>query len=136
MNEQSRTISNIKLNRSSISLVLNFLQSLPVLGAILFIYVTTFPPFEVATEINLSVHMLQHVLIVIAGVLITYPLYRAGKFAKVKSTEAGLFGFLVISVLLTFWHIPFAWDAAVLNPAIHITEHFCFLLDRKSTRLN
>ncbi len=102
-------------------------QSLPVLGIILFIFITTFPPFEVATEVNLVVHMAQHVVIAISGVLIGYPLYRSGKFSRIKSMHTGLLGLGVISGLLVFWHLPTFWDAAVLNPLIHVIEHFCFL---------
>jgi plastocyanin len=70
--------------------------------------------------------MLQHVLIALSGVFVAYPLYRAGKFNGIKSARAGLLGFLSIAILVIFWHIPTMWDAAVLNPAIHVLEHFCF----------
>ncbi len=28
---------------------------------------------------------------------------------------------------IVFWHLPSPWDAAVLNPVVHATEHFTFL---------
>lgn len=103
-------------------------QSLPFLGVVLFIFLTSFPPLEVETEINLSVHMAQHILIVVSGILISYPLYRAGKFSKIKSARTGLLGFAVLATLIVFWHLPTFWDAAVLNPAVHVVEHFSFLV--------
>jgi plastocyanin len=101
-------------------------QSLPFFGIVLFVFLVSYPPFEVETEINLSVHMLQHVLIALSGVLVAYPLYRAGKFNRIKRVRNGLLGFLSFSTLIVFWHIPAIWDSAVLNPAIHVLEHFCF----------
>ena len=103
-------------------------QSLPFFGLVSFIFLVAYPPFEVLTETNLSIHMLQHVLIALAGVFIAYPLYKAGKFDSIKSTRAGILGFVVLSAIVVFWHFPVTWDAAVLNPAIHVLEHFFFLL--------
>jgi plastocyanin len=102
-------------------------ESLPVLGIVLFIFVTTFPPIEVTIETNLVAHMAQHVVIAIAGVLIGYPLYRAGKLSRIKGVKTGIMGLIAIAALLVFWHLPNSWDAAVLNPLVHIVEHFCFL---------
>ncbi len=104
------------------------LQSLPFLGVILFVFLTSFPPLEVETEINLSVHMAQHILIALSGVLISYPLYKAEKFSRIKSTRSGLLGFALLASLIVFWHLPAFWDAAVLNPLVHIVEHFSFLV--------
>jgi plastocyanin len=102
-------------------------QSLPFFGLVLFIFLVAYPPFEVATETNLAIHMLQHVLIAVSGVFISYPLYRARKFDSIKSTKSGLLGFVSLSAIVVFWHFPLTWDAAVLNPLIHVLEHFCFL---------
>jgi cytochrome c oxidase assembly factor CtaG len=102
------------------------LQTLPLFGIVLFIFATAFPPFELATEVNLSVHMLQHVLIALGGVFVTYPMYRQGKFARFASNRNGVLGFLYIAAAIIFWHIPATWDAAILNPAIHVVEHLTF----------
>jgi plastocyanin len=103
------------------------IQSAPFLGIVLFIFSTTFPPFELATEVSLTVHMLQHVLIALSGVLISYPLYRKGKFSSFASNRVGILGFLFVAAAVVFWHQPYTWDAAVLNPAIHVIEHVTFL---------
>jgi plastocyanin len=113
-----------KAKRQSIS---STVQTLPFLGVVTFIFATTFPPFELATEVNLTIHMVQHVLIALSGVLITYPLFRQGRFDKFASNRNGIIGFVLIAVAVIFWHIPSAWDAAVLNPGIHVIEHFTFL---------
>jgi plastocyanin len=99
-----------------------------IFGIVLFAFSATFPPFEFATEINLSMHMLQHVLIIFSGALIGYSIYRHGSLNRIKSSGLGLVGFLSVTFLLTFWHLPTMWDAAVSNLPIHILEHFSFLL--------
>jgi plastocyanin len=96
-------------------------------GFILFVFAAGFPPFDDATEVDLTLHMLQHVFVIVAGVLIAYP--RFGR----RLLREGVGGWiprlaLAASVLLiVFWHFPGPWDAAVLNPLIHIAEHLSFL---------
>jgi plastocyanin len=108
------------------SKIVSLLETLPFFGLVLFLFATSFPPFDLATEINLSVHMLQHVLIALGGVFVGYPLYRQGRFAGIASNRNGILGFFYIAASVIFWHIPFAWDAAVLNPGIHVIEHISF----------
>jgi len=103
-------------------------SSLPIFGIVLFVFVTTFPPFEVTTEINLGVHMLQHVVIAISGIMIGYPLYKDGRLDRFRSTKFGVAGIFVIASLLIFWHLPIFWDGAVENVYVHVVEHACFLL--------
>ncbi len=104
------------------------LNSVAVLGAVLFVFSTSFPPFDALTELNLGAHMVQHVLIAFSGVLIAYPFYRAGKFDRIKRTETGVLGLAVVGSMLIAWHIPFLWTAAVQNFSIHFVEHLSFLL--------
>jgi len=110
------------------SRLLRFFSSLPAFGAILFIFATTFPPFEVTTEINLPVHMLQHIVILIAGIMIGYPLLKSERLVRLKNSRFAIFGVLVVAALLVFWHLPYFWDAAVQSLLVHIGEHICFLL--------
>ena len=107
---------------------LNFLYSVPLLGVILFVFSVTFAPFDDLTTLNLSVHMLEHILIMIAGAMIGYPLYKRGWFDRVSKKAASVIAVVVVCVILAYWHLPFAWDAAVLNPLTHAIEHGCFLL--------
>ena len=107
--------------------ILKTFGKLPVFGVILFVFVTTFPPVEVTTEVNLGIHMLQHILIAISGVLIGYPLLKAGKLDRIKSPRFGIAGIFAIAALLVFWHLPYFWDLAVQMLYVHFVEHLCFL---------
>jgi plastocyanin len=103
------------------------LGSLTFFGALLFLFSAGFPPFDDATEVDLALHMLQHVLIVLAGVMIAYPLLRARLTGRRGNLVAKV-ALLVSSTLILFWHFPGPWDAAVLNPGVHVVEHLSFLL--------
>ncbi|HUK80027.1 MAG TPA: DUF1404 family protein [Nitrososphaerales archaeon] len=104
-----------------------FLFSTELLGVLLFAFATGLPPFDDITEVDLTMHMLQHVLIVFAGVMIAYPhlgrrLLKEGGGVWLPRLA------LVLSVgVIVFWHLPGPWDAAVLNPAVHALEHLSFL---------
>jgi plastocyanin len=104
------------------------LGSVPLLGVVLFIFSIGFPPFDDATTLDLTTHMIQHIAIVMAGVMVAYPLHRKGYFRSIEGKNSGLVGMTVIIAIITFWHLPTFWDAAVLNPLIHAGEHFSFLL--------
>ena len=107
---------------------LGMLYSVPFLGLVLFTFSVGFPPFDDATTLDLTTHMIQHIIIVMAGVMIAYPLHRKGYFRAIEGRYSGLAGLGVIIVLISFWHLPEFWDAAVLNPLIHAVEHASFLL--------
>jgi plastocyanin len=93
------------------------------LGISIFGFSVLFPPFENQTTLDLSTHMLQHVLIILAGFFVAYPYLSS----KVKGSY-GLPAFLLVSSILVFWHLPAPWDDAVINPAVHLAEHFSFFL--------
>jgi len=97
------------------------------LGIALFAFSAGFPPLEDAAEVNLTLHMLQHVLIMVAGVLIAYPLFRKRLASGGGSSIGPLLALLAAGSLIVFWHFPAPWDAAVLNPGTHIVEHLSFL---------
>jgi len=103
------------------------LVSTELLGVLLFLFATGFPPFDDLSEVDLTTHMLQHVLIVFAGVMITYP--HLGRKLLMKGGGGWLPGLalLVSMAIIVFWHIPVPWDDAVLNPGVHALEHFSFL---------
>ena len=90
-------------------------------------FATGFPPFDDFSEVDLTVHMLQHVLIVFSGIMIAYPhlgrrLLKEG--GGIWLPRLALLGSIAIIV---FWHLPGPWDDAVLNPGLHAIEHFSFL---------
>ena len=104
-----------------------FLLSTEFLGIGLFTFAAGFPPFDDATELDLTLHMLQHVLVIIAGVIIAYP--RFGR-QLLRERKGGWTPWLALAgsiLIIVFWHFPIPWDSAVLNPLIHVGEHFSFL---------
>ncbi len=94
----------------------------------LFLLSVGLPPFDDATEVDLTLHMTQHVLIIIAGVLIAYP--QLGRYLLRKGGRrfAPALALADAVALIVFWHLPGPWDAAVLNPAVHVFEHASFLM--------
>jgi plastocyanin len=104
------------------------LGSLPLLGVVLFIFSVGYPPFDDATTLDLTTHMVQHLMIVVAGILIAYPLHKRGYLRAIEGKNSAYVGLVVLILLVAFWHIPDFWDAAVLNPLTHAVEHFSFLV--------
>lgn len=104
------------------------LKSPVLLGAVLFGFSVLFPPFEDLTEVDLTIHMLQHVLIALAGAAVAYHYHRTGRLRSLGSPGSARLGLVAVGGTLVFWHLPFAWDTAVLNPLVHVLEHFSFLL--------
>ena len=99
------------------------------LGVVLFAFSAGFPPFDDAAEVDLSLHMLQHVLIIISGVLIAYPLFRKRLATRgVRDNTLAKLSLSLAALLIVFWHLPTYWDSAVLNPGIHAVEHLSFLV--------
>jgi plastocyanin len=94
----------------------------------LFVFAGGFPPFDDATEVDLTLHMVQHVLIIFAGVLVAYPTLGRKLAKEKRKVLIPYLAFLVSAGLIVLWHLPGPWDDAVLNPAIHVIEHLSFLL--------
>jgi plastocyanin len=92
----------------------------------LFVFAAGFPPFDDITEVDLTLHMLQHVLIVLAGVAVSYPIFR--RRMEPRRRWAAWLSLVLASALIVFWHLPAQWDAAVLDPLTHAVEHLSFLL--------
>ncbi len=103
------------------------LRSTEFFGVMLFVFAVLFPPFDDLAEVNLSVHMLQHVTIIVAGAIIAYPLFRKGALRPRPGWKPKAV-LLASAAAIVFWHVPSFWDAAVLNPFVHMTEHLSFLL--------
>lgn len=103
-----------------------FLASTEFLGIVLFTFAAGFPPFDDATEVDLTLHMLQHVFVIIAGVLIAYPHVGRRLLNEERSSWAPLLALAGSVLVIVFWHFPGPWDSAVLNPLIHVAEHFSF----------
>jgi plastocyanin len=108
--------------------VVTVVRSVPFFGFLLFAFAAGFPPFDDATEVDLTLHMLQHVLIVIAGVMIVYPVFRTRLNSVTEQSLLPKAGLAAATAFIVFWHFPGPWDAAVLNPAVHVIEHLSFLV--------
>jgi plastocyanin len=108
------------LNRS-------LLVSTELLGALLFVFATGLPPFDDVTEVDLTLHMVQHVLIVLSGIMIAYPHLGRSMLEREEKGRLPGVALLVSAVIIVFWHLPGPWDDAVLNPGVHLLEHFSFL---------
>jgi len=100
------------------------LRSPVLLGVALFLFASAFPPFDDIAEVDLASHMLQHVLLVLAGIAVAYPLFKAR--APTTTRWAGWLSLVAASVLIVYWHLPVPWDTAVLNPGVHALEHLSF----------
>lgn len=72
--------------------------------------------------------MLQHVLIIFAGVLVAYPHLGRRLIKEEGKVWISYAAFILSAGVIVFWHLPASWDAAVLNPFIHVVEHLSFLL--------
>jgi len=93
----------------------------------LFAFVTGLPPFDDATEVDLTAHMTQHVLIIVSGVLISYP-YLGRTLARIYQARwRPRLALALSAIIIVFWHFPGPWDAAVVDPAVHVLEHLSFL---------
>ncbi len=105
----------------------SFLRSTEFTGVMLFVLSAGLPPFDDATEVDLTLHMTQHVLMIIAGVLIAYP--HIGRYLLKQGGRRLLPALALVdsAALIVFWHLPGPWDSAVLNPAVHVAEHASFL---------
>ena len=98
-------------------------------GIALFVFSVGFPPLDDAAEVDLTAHMLQHILIIFAGVMIAYPL--VGRKLLEQKGRVGTWlprlALLLAASLIAFWHFPTPWDSAVVNPGVHVLEHLSFL---------
>ena len=72
--------------------------------------------------------MLEHVLIIIAGVMVGYPLYKGGFFAKLPRRPTVWRPSPLSASPSRTWDFPGPWDEAVLNPLVHVFEHATFFL--------
>lgn len=107
---------------------MGWLFSTELSGVLLFVFAAGFPPFDDASEVDLTLHMLQHILIILAGVLIAYPRVGRNLIRKGRGGWLPRLALAGAALLIVFWHFPVPWDDAVLNPGIHVVEHLSFLL--------
>lgn len=104
------------------------------------------PPVDAMLETHEALHHLQHGIAFLASLgagLAAYRLFRAvapGErgwwrstarallLADHRANPGGLPALLLAATLVVFWHIPLFFNLAVENDAVHVAEHFCFLV--------
>jgi cytochrome c oxidase assembly factor CtaG len=107
----------------------------------------TSPPFDSLADRSFSIHMVQHMLLV----LLAAPLLAAGhvgpqllgllpKGARPRllsglqrtrppgTASSGLLATAIFAVVFWLWHLPGPFDLALEQPAVHVIEHASFLV--------
>jgi plastocyanin len=87
------------------------------------VFAVAYPPFNDAASVDPSLHMVEHVLIVLSGALVAFSLLKKGVLPRASGKVGLVGGLLAVSIILVFWHLPGPWDAAVLDPVAHLSEH-------------
>jgi hypothetical protein len=115
---------------NALGFIFKVLSSTPLFGLLLFFFVTLYPPLDILVEVNLSFHMLEHVLIVSTGIFMAYPVFRRRRCEGPMTTnhKSAILIFSNACTVLVFSDLPYFWDLAVLNSDIRIMEHISFLI--------
>ncbi|MDG6995404.1 MAG: cytochrome c oxidase assembly protein [Nitrososphaerota archaeon] len=117
-------------------------------AGIAFTLVVLSGPFDSLSDANLTVHMIQHLVLFVGSAIFGYGLERY-LFSKLlalrKRTYIGwkiftsvmrfnsktrglLFALVVPAVVFSYWHYPPNFDLAVVNENVHILEHLCYII--------
>lgn len=115
-----------------------------VMGLVL-VAAALFSPLEAAAGESLAVHMLQHVLLLLAPLpflvahtgtalllgidlplrtRVASPLHRLADSAALLWRRPVAWG--ALAVTLAVWHVPAAFQAAAVSPLLHALEHLLF----------
>ncbi|MFQ5986539.1 MAG: DUF1404 family protein [Thermoplasmata archaeon] len=104
------------------------------------------PPLDPILESHEGLHHLQHGLTLVLGIATGWGTYQLLAVTAVRASGAsqalardflvagrqanpgGYVSLLVAAALLVFWHIPFFFNLAVVDDAVHILEHLSFLV--------
>lgn len=92
-------------------------------------------PLGVWDELSFTAHMIEHLLIgdfaallMVLGLTgpLIQPMMRNPVIAFVRPLAEPIPAFILWVVNLYFWHIPFAFEAALGSDWIHVIQHICF----------
>jgi cytochrome c oxidase assembly factor CtaG len=95
------------------------------------------PPVDVLANDRFAWHMAEHLLIgdlapllVVLGLTgpLLAPVLRIGFVDRLRVLTHPVLAFALWAVDLYFWHLPFAYQAALRHDAIHVLEHACFFV--------
>ncbi|HUX86085.1 MAG TPA: cytochrome c oxidase assembly protein [Chloroflexota bacterium] len=106
-------------------------------GGVVLLIVALISPLDTLSATLFSAHMLQHMLLLymvppllLVG-LPAWALRPALRWPVVKRTLRFLTGpvpaIIIFNAVIVLWHMPFFWDAALVDPTVHGLEHICFL---------
>src|SRR5919109_1206633 len=104
-------------------------------GAVLLFAAALSPPLESRAEELFSFHMIQHVvlgdlapLLFVLGLTgpLIRPLLALRPVAALRPLAHPLVALPLWTLNLYLWHIPFLYESAVRNDAVHALEHLCF----------
>jgi putative membrane protein len=109
-----------------------------LLGALTLLVALGPPLDDWSDHYLLTAHMAQHLLLMmvampllIAGTpawLVTKLIRRGPVRPVLYAVTRAPVSFLISSLIVIIWHVPFAYDAALSSEPIHILEHNAFLL--------
>ncbi|HLG50975.1 MAG TPA: cytochrome c oxidase assembly protein [Chloroflexota bacterium] len=106
-------------------------------SAIILLVIALISPLDTLSSYLFSAHMLQHMLLVyivppllLAGTprWLLEPLLEAPRVRDIARAVTGpIPAIIIFNVILVIWHMPEAWQAALVDNQIHAFEHLCFL---------
>lgn len=104
-------------------------------GAIAVLVLEPISPLGHLDDRSFTVHMLEHLvigdlaaLLMVLGLTgpLLQPLLRNPVIAFIRPLAEPIPAFVLWVVNLYFWHIPFAFDAALTSDWVHVLQHICF----------
>jgi len=106
-------------------------------SGVFLLVVALISPLDTLSGYMFSAHMMQHMLllyIVPPLLLVGLPAWLLRPALQVRGVKKSLElltgpipAIILFNGVLIVWHMPGAWDAALLNPSVHALEHICML---------
>ncbi|MFQ6013544.1 MAG: DUF1404 family protein [Thermoplasmata archaeon] len=122
-------------------------QEVALLGlTTILLVVILLPPLDPLLETHEGLHHLQHGLALVLGIGAGWATYQLVATAAVqaagraqtlarnlivagrRANPGGYVSLLLAAGLVVFWHIPFFFNLAVVDDAVHILEHLSFII--------
>lgn len=106
-------------------------------AGLLLLAVAYSPPLESLTDERFAAHMAQHLLLgdlaplaLLAGLNgpLLRPLLALGPLRALRVLAHPLIALPLWTANLYLWHLPFAYEAAIANDAVHALEHAAFFI--------
>jgi len=118
------------------------------LGGLALILILLTGPVDSLADMNLTVHMFQHIGLFVSAAFFGYGLDHilvsrllwlkqnlyfgwrvfVGLMRFNSKTKGLIFAAVIPSVAFFYWHLPSIFDLAVTHPSIHILEHLTYII--------